>query len=103
MNRRSFLRSLGVLLVAPATLVRAASAAKPNRIVNPDMRIDEGHAFILWSCQCGKTELMGRMTEYHMANGSRIMCYPIHTGPIRGYNAHCAMIDDGYWTADASL
>lgn len=99
MNRRSFLRSLGVLLVAPATLVRAAATAKPNRIVNPDMALD---------CRTAPTmtEMFGSeaMARYdkemalHFSNGNRIMCSPLNEGqPLRGYRADVMMIDDANW------
>lgn len=40
MNRRSFFSRLGVMMIAPALIVRAITAPPRNRIVNGDMRID---------------------------------------------------------------
>lgn len=38
MNRRTFLRSLGIALLSPVIAARAVAAIpKPNRVVNPDM------------------------------------------------------------------
>lgn len=79
MNRRSFLRSLGVLLVAPATLVRAAGAESrvdmhrrlirqiaqgiKDRGCTLTLTPDNTYRYAEWERQCGKTEMRRQMAR----------------------------------------
>lgn len=104
MTRRSFLRSLGVVLLAPAVVVRAASA--PPSLLSIHQRFmakiiaasKEGRYLVMWSRQSGKTEWMRQMvTEHEMGLSSYmpIKCDPLGViRPLRGFNAHCLSIDD---------
>lgn len=108
MTRRSFLRSLGVALVAPAVVVRAASA--PPSLLSIHQRFmakviaaaKEGRYFVMWSRQTGKTEWTPQMVVAHemeLASYTPIKCDPLGViRPLRGFNAHCLSIDDRSFT-----